>query len=140
MFLRKTILILALALLLTSFIFPPAVLGDGIVKKVIFAKGKSSATYRGKLPRNSDYDAYVLRARKGQTLKVKLVSDDAEAFLAIYETKEYGPDEDTILEYGDRRNEWSGRLPITSEYSVQVYDASENGINRAAYTIEISIR
>jgi predicted ATPase len=67
-------------------------------------------------------------------------SRDAEAYLAIYETKELGPDEDTILANDQRSREWTGRLPVKGEYSVQVYDASENGINRAAYTIEISLR
>lgn len=132
--------LLAILLLTVALVYPPEIFADGIVKRVVFGKGKSSAAYRGKLPKQFDYDAYVLRARKSQVLSVKLISDDAEGFLAIYETQEYGPDEDTILEYGERRKEWSGRLPITSEYSVQVYDASENGVNRAPYTIEISIR
>jgi len=131
----------AICLLTLSLVFPPEVLGAGIEKRVVFPKGKQTVSYRGKLPlHEANYDAYFFPAKKGQTLTVKLICDDAEAYLAIYETKELGPDEDTILANDQRAREWTGRLPVKGEYSVQVYDASENGINRAAYTIEISLR
>src|SRR5215207_1319307 len=130
-----------ICLLTVSFLLPPEVLGAGIEKRVVFPKGRTTVSYRGKLPlREGNYDAYFFPAKKMRTLTVKLTCDDPEAFLAIYETKELGPDEDTILAYDQRAREWTGRLPVTGEYSVQVYDASENGINRAAYTIEISLR
>lgn len=140
MFLDLTIRGLSIALLFASLVFPPEVSGAQIEKRVLFKKGKTSVTYKGKLPLNSGYDAYFFPAKKRQTLTVKLGSDDPDAYLAIYETRELGPEEDTILANGERSREWTGRLPVTGEYSVQVYDASENGINRAAYTIEISLR
>lgn len=129
-----------ICLVVFAFIFPPEVLGGGIEKRVTLPKGKTTVSYRGKLPLHSDYDAYFFPAKKQQTLTVKLTCDDPDAYLAIYETKKLGPDEDTILANDTRSREWSGRLPVKGEYSVQVYDASENGINRAAYTIEISLR
>lgn len=130
-----------ICLLALSFIFPPEVVGAGIEKRVVFPKGRTTVSYRGKLPlREGNYDAYFFPARKTQTLTVKLTCDDPEAFLAIYETKVLGPDEDVILAFDQRAREWTGRLPVTGEYSVQVYDASENGINRAAYTLDISLR
>jgi hypothetical protein len=98
------------------------------------------AVYRGKLPRDPDYDAYFFPARASQTLTVKLISDDPEAYVAIYETKQLGPDKDTVLANVERARNWSGRLPVTGEYSVQVYDPAENGLNRFAYKIEISLR
>ena len=132
--------VFTICLLTISLLFPPEVIGAGIEKRVVFPKGKTTVSYRGKMPRHGDYDAYYFPAKKRQTLTVKLTCDDAEAYLAIYETKEIGPDEDTILANDARSREWTGRLPVAGEYSVQVYDASENGINRAAYTIEISLR
>jgi predicted ATPase len=115
--------------------------GAGVEKRVVFPKGKTTVNYRGKTPlHEGNYDAYYFPAKKMQTLTVKLACDDAEAYLAIYETKELGPDEDTILANDLRSREWTGRLPVNGEYSVQVYDASENGVNRAAYTVEISLR
>ena len=133
--------IFTICLLTLSFVFPPEVVGAGIEKRVVFPKGRTTVSYRGKLPlHEGNYDAYFFPAKKRQTLTVKLTCDDPEGFLAIYETKELGPDEDTILANDQRSREWTGRLPVTGEYSVQVYDASGNGINRAAYTLEISLR
>lgn len=128
------------ALLGLSILFPPEVFGAQIEKRVVFPKGKTTAVYRGRLQREPDYDAYFFPAKKSQTLAVKLISDDPEAYIAIYETKHLGPDEDTILANSERSREWSGRLPISGEYSVQIYDAAENGLNRFAYQIEISLR
>ncbi|MDT5268659.1 MAG: hypothetical protein QOH49_845 [Acidobacteriota bacterium] len=137
----SAIRVFTICLLTLSFAFPPEVLGAGIEKRVVFPKGKTTVSYRGKLPlHEGNYDAYFFPSKKMQTLTVKLTCDDPEAFLAIYETKELGPDEDIILGFDQRAREWTGRLPVTGEYSVQVYDASENGINRAAYTLEISLR
>jgi hypothetical protein len=62
---------------------------------------------------------------------------------AIYETKELGPDEDMILPNNENLRLFTGKLPITSEYSVQVYGVSsidDKDPTGAAYTIEISIR
>ena len=133
--------VFTLCLLTVSFLLPPEVRGAGIQKRVVFPRGKTTVSYRGRLPlHEGNYDAYFFPAKKSRTLTVKLACDDPEAFLAIYETKELGPDEDTILAFDRRAREWTGRLPATGEYSVQVYDASENGINRAAYTLEISLR
>ena len=133
--------IFTICLLTFSLLLPPEVIGAGVEKRVVFPKGRTSVSYRGKLPlHEGNYDAYFFPAKKLRTLTVKLTCDDPEAFLAIYETKVLGPDEDTVLAFDQRAREWTGRLPVTGEYSVQVYDASENGINRAAYTLDISLR
>jgi hypothetical protein len=133
--------IFAICLLTLSLVFPPEVFGAGVEKRVAFPRGKTAVSYSGRLPlHEGNYDAYFFPARKMRTLTVKLTCDDPEAYLAIYETKVLGPDEDAILSNDKRAREWTGQLPVTGEYSVQVYDASENGINRAAYTLEISLR
>jgi hypothetical protein len=113
-------------------------------KRVQFAKGKTSAVYKGKLPRNyGDYDYYVLRARKGQTLTFRLITDDPDASVVVFETQKLGPDEDGITPDEPKPlREWSGKLPITSEYSVQIYgpdDFDKKGTGKA-YTIEISVK
>ena len=130
----------AMCLLTLSLVFPPEVFGGDMEKRVVFPKGRTAVSYRGRAPFRSDYHAYFFPAKKMRTLTVKLTCDDPEAHLAIYETKALDPGEDTILAFDQRAREWTGRLPVTGEYSVQVYDASENGINRAAYTLEISLR
>ena len=115
-----------------------------IVKRVRFKKGQTSATFTGKLPLNyADYHAYVLNARKGQTLTVRLISDDPDASITVYETKQLGPDEDGITPDEPKPlREWSGKLPITSEYSVQVYgpdNIDKKGTGKS-YTLEISVK
>ncbi len=88
--------------------FPPDILGDGSAKRLTFPKGKSTVSYRGKLPLSSNYDAYFFPARKGRFLTVKLISADRDAYFAIYETKQLGPGEDTIVANDRRSLEWTG--------------------------------
>ncbi|MGI8641120.1 MAG: hypothetical protein ACR2MG_14390 [Pyrinomonadaceae bacterium] len=144
MFLSLTISRLVIALIVVSFVFSPEVSGAEITKRVVFPKGKKSVSYKGKLPREyASYDSYVLRAKKGQTITVKLTTTDRDASFAIYETKELGPDEDTILPNNEMLRLFTGKLPITSEYSVQVYGVSsidDRDTSGADYTIEISLR
>ena len=110
----------------------------------MFPKGKTSVSYKGKLTREyASYDSYLLRAKKGQTSTVKLTTTDRDASFAVYETKELGPDEDTILANDEKSRQWSGKLPIASQYSVQVYGVSsidDHSASGAAYTLEITLR
>ena len=117
----------------------------GIEKRLVFTKARTTFTLRGKLPRQSaDYDAYVFRARKGQTISVKLTSVDRKASFSIYELKELGPEEDLIVPQNEMNGQYTGALPITSEYAVQVYGKPIGDVDGpgsgAAYTIEISLK
>jgi hypothetical protein len=135
---------LLIATVLLSLVFSPEVIGQQVEKRVVFAKGKTSATYSGKLPKAyADYDAYILKAKKGQTITVKLTSDDPNASFAIYETENLGPSEDQIVAQDPKVRTFSGKLPITSEYAVQIYGVNsfEQGDGSGAtYTIEISVK
>ncbi len=125
MFSSLAILRLAILLLIVSLVFSHEVLGAEVTKRVVFPKGKTSVSYKGKLPREyASYNSYLLRAKKGQTLTVKLTTSDQDAYLAVFETKELGPEEDAILANDEKSRQWSGKLPIKSEYSVQVYGVS----------------
>ncbi len=136
--------ILAICLAMLPLVFSPETFADGIEKRVVFPKGKKTVSYKGKLPRDyADYDAYVLKARKGQTITVKLTTAESTASFAIYETKIFGPDEDLIFPQNELNRAYTGKLPITSEYSIQVYGVTSSDGGRssgAAYTIEISLR
>jgi len=144
MFSRLSIRCLAIALIVVSFVFSPEASGAEMTKRVVFPKGKTSVSYKGKLTREyASYDAYLLRAKKGQTLTVKLTTTDRDASFSVYETKELGPDEDMILPNNETLRLFTGKLPITSEYSVQVYGISsidDREASGAAYIIEISLR
>ncbi len=144
MYLSLTIRRLAIALIVVSFIFSPEVSGEEITKRVVFPKGKKSVSYKGKLTREyASYDSYILQAKKGQTITVKLTTADRDASFSIYEAKQLGPEEDTILRGDETLRLFTGKLPITSEYSVQVYGVSsidDRDVSGAAYIIEISLR
>lgn len=129
----------AVVLTALSFFLSAEILGAQTGKKVVFPKGKNFVSYTGRLPKQSgDYDYYLLRAKSKQTLSVKLKTEDSGAYIQIYETKNLGPTED-LISGENNSSEWSGKLPITSEYSIQVY-CGQNGSSRTPYTIEISLR
>jgi hypothetical protein len=121
----------------------PILVGAQVERRVVFPKGKYSATYRGNLPRAyADYDAYFFRAKRGQTLSFKLTTVDPNAHVIVYETQDEIPPDEDITPGGEYLRVWSGRLPATSEYSVQVYGVRRDGppSKRSPYTVEITIR
>lgn len=128
------------AMILLTFVFSAQA---QTVKRVRFQKGQSSVSFKGSLPRTeTNYDEYLLQARKGQTLSVKLITDDPEAFFIVYETKVLVPDEEIQTPEGRNVRQWSGRLPVTSEYSVQVYgtdDLNKESTGKS-YTLEITVK
>jgi hypothetical protein len=116
-----------------------------VEKTITFTKAKPTVTLQGKLTRNfARYDAYSFRARKGQRISVKLATSEPDASFAIYEIKqELDPDEDQIVEQDVTKRVFSGVLPVTSEYAVQVYGkTSTTGgpTSGAPYTIEITLK
>ena len=134
---------LAVASLVFGFVCVPEALCRDVVRKVIFPKGRSTVTFNGRLPREyAVYHAYVLRAKRGQRLSVKLTTADLDASFSIYETKRFGPDEDTIFLQDPAIREHTAVLPITSEYSVQVYGVKDfdDRPSGSVYSIEITLR
>lgn len=143
MFLSLVLRNLAAVLLVASFIFPPEALGQDVTKRVVFPRGKTSVSYNGKLQRiYTGYDSYIFRAKRGQTLSVKLATADPGAILAIYETKVMDPVENTIAGNDQKLREWSGKLPVNDQYEVQVYvvSAIDENASGAASTITIALR
>ena len=113
------------------------------VRKVVFPKGRSTVTLKGRLPREyAVYHAYIIRAKRGQRLYVKLTTTDRDASFSIYETKHFGPDEDTIFLQDPAIREHTAILPITSEYSVQIYGVNgmDDSPSGAQYSLEIALR
>ena len=134
---------LAVASLVFGFVCVPESLGRDVVRKVVFPKGASTVILKDRLPREyAVYHAYVLRAKRGQRLSVKLTTADSDASFSIYETKRFGPGEDTIFLQDPAINEHTAVLPITSEYSVQVYGVKDfdDRPSGSVYSIEITLR
>jgi len=112
------------------------------VRQVRFQKGKTTIAFKGGLPgASAGYDAYIVRARKGQTLSFRLITDEPDAYVMVFESELLGPDEDLITPENEDAREWSGKVPLTSKYSVQVYGTRnlDKKITGKTYTLEISV-
>ncbi len=119
-----------------------SVAGNDIVKKVVFPKGKNTVVYRGKLPGEyAAYHAYVVKLKKGQRLTVTLTTADTDASFSVYETKYLGPAEDLIFDSKPDYRQYSGVMPLTSEYSIQIYGPKniDDKPSRAAYSVKITV-
>src|SRR5262249_50445637 len=91
---------------------------EGIVtERVQFAHGSSSATVKSTIKGNETHD-YVLGAKAGQTMNVKLATKSNLYFNVL------PPQSDQAIFVGqsaqDRHN-WSGKLPSDEDYTIRVY-------------------
>lgn len=103
----------------------------GGTKTVRFAKGRSSASYRGAVIRGES-DTYVLGASAGQQMSVSISSVEANAVFQIEGPNGYLRG----AEPGTDRTSWSGQLPASGRYRVIVGPTRGN----ATYSITFSIR
>jgi hypothetical protein len=109
-----------------------AVFAQGVKQKLRFARGESSATVRGAVVRG-DRDRYYLSAKKGQTMSVKITSEEDNAVFQVYL-----PGEEEALPGagdGDDARDWSGELPSDAEYVIVVGGTRGN----ASYALKVSI-
>jgi hypothetical protein len=132
----------ALLLIIPSVIYTPDLIAQDVVKRVVFSKGSSEAVLTGRLPRSfADYHAYTLKIRRGQKLTIDLETSEQDAYVAVYETQVLEPDEDAILGNDKHSRSWTGTVPVTSTYSVQVYGSSsvDHSSSAAPYRLTISV-
>src|SRR5258708_21923235 len=78
---RKTRRLMAM-IFICAFAFS-SLSAQGVKKKVRFAKGTSSTTFRGAVVRG-DRDRYYIGAKAGQTMSVKITSLEKNAVFQIY--------------------------------------------------------
>ena len=126
MFRRSLAVTFACALALSSLF------AQGVKKKIQFERGSSSATVKGAVVRG-DSDRYYLGARKGQTMSVKITSEEDNAVFQVYL-----PGEQETLSgagEGDDAKDWSGELPRDADYVIVVGGTRGN----ATYTLKVSI-
>jgi hypothetical protein len=103
----------------------------GIKQRVKFPRGGSGVTLNGGVVRG-DRDEYLLKAGKGQTMKVTITSIEDNAVFQIY-----APNNKTLkgAAEGDDAMDWSGTLPLAGEYRIVVGGTRGN----ASYKITIEI-
>ena len=122
---------LALITILLSSLASPA-LAAGIKKRVRFPRGSNSTTISGAVIRG-ERDRYILGAREGQTMTVRIKSLEDNAVFQIY-----FPGEQESLEgagESDDAKSWSGKLPATTDYVIVVGGTRGN----AKYKLDIKI-
>jgi hypothetical protein len=120
---------LAVAVLLMSLTAAP--LANGIKKRIKFPRGASGVTLKGGVVRG-DRDEYLLKAAKGQWMKVKITAEEDNAVFQIY-----APNGKALKGAGemDDAKEWNGSLPLAGDYKVVVGGMRGN----ASYSLSVEI-
>lgn len=107
-------------------------------KRVKFPPGRTTVVLNGRTtggPSESggmDPIAYVLRAKKGQTMTLHLTSAKKNAVFGVY-----APEMD-LVEGAQTVADWSGELPKTGDYEIIVFPEDEK--TNTTFTLEITIR
>lgn len=116
-----------LMLMLTS-----AALSAGIRKRVRFPRGSHSTTISGSVIRG-EQDRYILGAKEGQTMTVRIRSVEDNAVFQIY----FAGEQESLegAGEGDDATSWSGKLPTTTDYVIVVGGTRGN----ATYKLEVKI-
>ena len=128
----------AVAAAMTALLTLPASAQDhSRTERVQFARGTASATLNGNIHGYDTVD-YVLGARRGQTLNVRLQPTNASAYFNV--TRQ-GADE-ALFVGSTSGDSFTGRLPANGDYVVRVY-LMRNAARRdehANYTLTVGVR
>jgi hypothetical protein len=106
--------------------------GDGVTKRIRFAKGKNSATISGAVIRG-DLDTYLVGARAGQRMTVRVTALEDNAAFTVK-----GPNGE-FLEGADEMDDATNvilPLPQNGDYRIIVGGTRGN----ATYRLTVSIR
>lgn len=109
--------------------------GNALAERVAFKPGANAATLSGSIGDSRDY---VLAAKAGQTLTVSLKGSTR----AYFNVLPPGSQEALVNSSITGQSEWSGRLPVSGDYTVRVYQmraAARQG-KKSNYTISFSIK
>ena len=101
----------------------------GKTKTVRFARGKSSAVLKGAAVRGTS-DRYIVSAKKGQTMRVKITSLEKNANFTVYFAGEQ-----ESLAGSEEATDWKGNLSDDNSYVIVVAPTRGN----AAYTLSVAI-
>lgn len=126
---RIVVLLVALALLIA----PTGVVeaqSSIPVARINFAPGAISATRSGVLTMG-EMDRYVLKASGGQTMNVSVASANNNALLVIF-----GKDGTVLISDHADASSWSGVLPSTQDYYIDVRAIDGSSAN---YTLTVTI-
>lgn len=118
---------------------------EGVKKAIQFPKGKTSSSISGTVVRG-DTDQYTVVARADQTMTVAITSKEKNAALTIYAPGYSVKQEDGIAMIagetlsgageGEDATGWSGKLPASGKYLIEVGGTRGN----ASYTLAVTIQ
>ena len=128
-----TVVMFALAVLIASGVMAQRG-GKAEPNRIEFKRGTNSTTISGTV-RNEEEAEYVIGAKKGQKLIIKLTSVPVKS--SVFQL--LGPDNDTLgLEF-DANWDYSGTLPKTGDYFITVArPTASKGTSR--YKLAITVR
>ena len=109
-----------------------AIAQTGVTKQVRFAKGHTSATYKGAVIRGTR-DRYLVGARGGQVMTVKIRSTEHNAVFSIADPQ--GVSLKGAAEEDDAIH-WSGKLPTSGDFAIEVGGTRGN----AEYSLTVMVR
>jgi hypothetical protein len=121
-----------LATALTIVIFSTLVIaqrGTSVVRRVNFARGRTTAVLQGTIKRGVSHD-YLLRARAGQGMAVHVTANGDVGFEIIT------PSGQSLSGY---TRDWTGYLPESGDYRINVLPPTTTNAS-ASYTLEVTIR
>ena len=121
-----------IAVLIANLLLPAGIASaqTGSTKTVRFQRGKNSAVLKGAVVRGTQ-DRYILGAKKGQTMTVKVTSLEKNASFTVYFSGEQ-----ESLEGSEEATNWTGKLPDDNNYVIVVAPTRGN----ATYTLTVTIK
>ncbi len=109
---------------------PPLVAPTPVAKRITFAAGGTSTTVSGNLGAAA-LERYVISAQADQVMTVNATSPQQLAILVIY-----GADGTVLISDHADATSWSGRLPKTQDYIIDVLSRSNTPL---AYSVQVTI-
>ncbi len=103
----------------------------GVSERINFASGATSATVTGTVS-DPTHRQYLVRAQAGQTMNVTLTSAQPTTSFSVVGVSSG----QTIKGFGDSGNSWSGQLPQTQDYLIEIVTLEYSSTNYSL-TVEI---
>jgi len=104
--------------------------GVSLVRRISFAKGRTTSVQKGSIRRGVSHD-YLLKASSGQSMTVHLAASGGVCFDL------FTPGQSNIL--AECSKDWSGELPQSGDYRINVLPDTTTERN-ISYTLEVTVR
>ena len=121
--------------ILTLLILPLPIFSQGAPQRVRFQSGHSSATLKGRIA-GFDTKDYVVGAKAGQAMAVRLTASNPSTYFVIYSINGRATDM-------NETTEWSENLSESGDYLIRVFMMRSAARRKGAasnFTLSISIK